>query len=412
MGSKAKDVIEKEKRRAKDIATLTADDFFKLEPVLAEHCQVNVLVGARSNGKTYSVLKKCISDYKYEGKRFAYVRRLQESITNKFVGELLQPFLVNDFVKIPLIKELWGPSYTVRYRIGQFELIDEDDKTKEPEVIGYTAALNTVGTQKGRVFDHVYNIVLDEFLPLKSEKEVKEEFDAWEQLQSTIYRTHGNESTLWLLGNTVSKYSPFFAPYGINTFTMNEQGKIYTIELPNAEGEATKVCYLHTLNNPKIGASTSKLIRGSKMAVTGEWELDPVAALPHTDNEHAHETLICTIFDSVQGINLGIFKRRAVWYTNEVEHFITVQKPHVREFLVIRQTNKTSHYYHLTNVKSLSYSVWTDIGTMFKDIKERCNIDILDELKHNRVYSENMFTADFFYHAYSYYAKISVRDLL
>lgn len=412
MGSKAKDVIEREKRRAKDIAELTSDDFFNLQPVIDQHARINVIVGMRSNGKTYGVLKKCIMDYKYEGKRFAYVRRLQESITNKFVGELLQPFLVNDFVPIPLIKELWGPSYTIRYRIGQFELIDEEDKSKEPEVIGYTAALNTVGTQKGRVFDHVYNIVLDEFLPLKSEKEVREEFDAWEQLQSTIYRTHGNESTLWLLGNTVTKYSPFFAPYGINTFTMDKQGELYNIDLPNAEGEPTKVCYLHTKTNHKIGVSTSKLIRGSKMAVTGEWEIQSVEAIPHTDNEHAEEKLVCTLFDSVQGINLGIFKRRAVWYTNEVQNFITVQKPHVREFLVIRQTSKTSSYYHLTSVKSLSYSVWTDIATMFKDIKERCHIDILDELKHNRVYSENMFTADFFYHTYSYYTKIGVRDLL
>lgn len=410
--AKAKDAIEKEKRRQKDIATLTEADFFNLQPVLDQHANINIIVGMRSNGKTYSVLKKCIMDYKYEGKRFAYIRRLQESITNKFIGELLQPFLVNDFVPVPLIKELWGESYTIRYRIGQFELIDEDDKEKAPEVIGYTAALNTVGTQKGRVFDHVYNIVFDEFLALKSEKEVKEPFDAWEQLQSTIYRTHGNESTLWLLGNTVSKYSEFFAPYGINTNVMNEQGKIYTVELDNADGEPTRVCYLHTKNNEKIGKSTAKLIRGSKMAVSGEWELKPTADLPHTDNENAKEQLLCTLFDSVMGINLGIYKRRAVWYTNETVMNVTVQKPHVREFLVIRQTDKTSSYYHLTTVKGLTYNIWTDLNSMFKDIKERCHIDIFDELRHNRVYAESMFTADYFYHTYTFYLKPNVRDLI
>lgn len=410
--ARAKDVIEKEKRRSNDIATLTEDDFFNLQPVLNEHANINVIVGMRSNGKTYSVLKKCLQDYKYENKKFVYVRRLQESITNKFIGELLQPFLVNDFVKIPLIKELWGEGYTIKYRIGQFELIDENDKDKKPEVIGYTAAINTVGTQKGRTFDHVYNIVFDEFLPLKSEKEVKEEFDAWEQLQSTIYRTHGNETTLWLLGNTVTKYSPFFAPYGINTFQMNEQGKIYTIELDNAEGEPTKVCYLHAKSNPKIGQSTAKLIRGSRMAVTGEYEIQDVAQLPHTDNERAEEKLVCTIFDSVMGINLGIFKRRAVWYTNECKCGVTVQTSHVREFLVIRQTTKTSNYFHLTTVKGLTYNIYTDVKTMFKDIKEKCHIDIYNELTHNRLYSENMFTADYFYHTYDYYSRTTVRDLL
>lgn len=409
--TKAKDQIEREKRREEDLKSLTAEDFFKLDPVLATGADINVIVGQRSNGKTYSVLKKCIEDYKNEGKRFVYVRRLAESITNKFVGELLNPFLVNDFVKKPLIKELWGDNYTIRYRIGQFEIIDED-KESEPEVIGYTASLNTVGTQKGRVFTNVYNIVFDEFLQLKSEKEIKEPFDAWEQLQSTIYRTHGNETKLWLLGNTVTKYSEFFTPYGINTFTMNEQGKIYTIDLPNEHGEPTKVCYLHTPSNKKIGESTSKLIRGSRMAVTGEYEIQSVASLPHTNNERAEEKLVCTLFDSVMGINLGIFKRRAVWYTNETENFITIQKPHVREFLVIRQTAKQSSFYHLTNVKGLSYGIWTDLPMMFKDIKDRCHIDIINELKHNRLYSEDMFTADYFYHTYSYYLKVGVRDLL
>lgn len=409
---KAKDQIQKEKRRKEELSTITAEDFYDPEPVFAQDAQINVIVSARSNGKTYSTLAKCIKDYKYEHKRFVYVRRLAESLTNKFIGELLSPFLINDFVPVPLIKELWGEKYTVRYRIGQFEVINTEEDRPTPEIIGYTASLNTVGTQKGRVFTDVYNIVFDEFLPLKSEASIRDEFDAWEQLQSTIYRTHGDQTKLWLLGNTVTRYSPYFAPYGINTSIMNEQGKIYNIELPNIDGEPTKVCYLQAKNNPKIAKATSKLIRGSKMAVTGEWEIQEVANLPHTDNERAQERLVCTIFDNVMGINLGIFKRRAVWYTYETKNYVLREQPHVREFLVIRQTPKVHSYYHLTSVKDLSYGTWTDVKKMWANIKDKCHIDIYDELEHNRVYAENMFTADFFVNSYKFYTQQGLRDLL
>ena len=148
------------------------------------------------------------------------------------------------------------------------------------------------------------------------------------------------------------------------------------------------------------------------MAKTGEWEIQDVANIPHTDNERASEVLLCTLFDNVMGINLGIFIRKATWYTFETTNYRTVQVPHVREFLVIRQTPRQSSYYHLTTVKGLTYGNWTDINKMLKDILENTEIDIMAELTHNRVYCEDMFTADYFYHTWLNYQKISIRDLL
>lgn len=42
-----------------------------------------LIIGQRSNGKTYSILKTIIEQYFTEGKRSAYIRRYQEEIMPK-----------------------------------------------------------------------------------------------------------------------------------------------------------------------------------------------------------------------------------------------------------------------------------------------------------------------------------------
>lgn len=413
MPRKSKDVLEKEKRRKQDLEQLTPDDFFKLKPMMSNDPDVIVIQGMRSNGKTYGVLEYCIRDYKDHGRRFIYTRRLAESITKKNIAELLDPFMVNPYVKTPLIEELWGEGAKIRYNVGKFEVIKPDDPDFEKEIIGYVESLSTTGTWKSKYSDaqNIYNFILDEFLPLKSERALPEEINSFEQATSSVFRSHAENCKVFLIGNTVSVYSPYFTNFGINTFSMNQQGKIYNIELPNEVGEPTKVAFQWTPSNTKISKQTSKFMRSSKIAM-GEYEIDPVAEIPHTDNERAHETLLCTFFDNVMGINLGIFLRRAVWYSFETDNYRTIQKPNVREFLVIRQTEKTSSYYHLSNVKTLQYNTWTNMDKMFKDIEDNVGININDELLHNRVFSENMFTADYFYHTYDFYRKLGMRDLL
>lgn len=404
--SEAKDVLERKKRRESDLETITPDDFY--------HCtldgDINVIISQRSDGKSYDRLAHCLKQYKEHKYRFVYIRRWAEDITIKNMSKLMDPFLVNKYVKVPLIEELFGPDRTIRCNRGMFELIDETGE-EPPEPIGYYVALNQVAHTKSVPFTNVKNIILDEFLQLKSERILKDEFDAYEQTLSSIIRAD-DDVKIWLLGNTVGKYSPYFAPLGIDVANL-VQGEIKKIELPNGEGMApTRVEVEWCKYNPKIGKKTSKYVRGSKMAVTGEWEIQSVENIPHTDNEKATEKLLFSMWDYVMGINLGVFLRTSIWFTGTTEDYKLKQIPHKRQFLVIRQTNKQSSFYHLTNVKDLKYNTWTNLNDMFKDIKDRCFIDVLNELKHNRVFSSDAFTADYFYHTYLNYTNMGLRDLL
>lgn len=411
------EIKQREKKRKADLDSIvTESDFLDLSPLWAKDASIYIIIGSRCGGKTYGTLKEVIKNYKKTGRRFVYVRRLKESLSTKNMGDLLLPFVSNEFCK-PLIKELWGDEYIVRYWRGKFEVLVDpelaDDDSPPPELIGYAASLNTVGTDKGKVYDNVYNIILDEFLPLKSERLLKEEFDAWEQLQSTVYRSHGNESKLYLVGNTVTKYSPYMYNYSIsNKMISDTSGEIQLINLSNGvDSEPTKVAFLHCKANEKLAKNTSKLIRNSKMAVTGEWEIDDITVCPHAKGEKATEKLLCTVFDTVMEMNLGIFLRSVTFNTIEVINHIQIEVPHRRQFLIVRETPKQSSYYHLTTVKGLTYNIWTSIKSMLKSINEKCHIDIQDELDHNRIYAESMDVADAFRKVWKNYQMIDPLDL-
>lgn len=398
--AKSKAQLEKEKRREESIQeVLTSKDFYNPNKLLGLNGDINIIWGQRSNGKTYSYLKFALENYKKSKRTFVYVRRWAEDIVVKNMEKLMSP--------LP-IEKIFGKGTSVRFFRGAFWLHHEDGS--DPECMGWAIALNQVAHTKSQTFANAQVIILDEFLQLKTERVLKDEFDAWEQTLSTVLRTT-QDARIFIIGNSIGKYSPYFSPYGVDPNQI-KQGEIKEIILENDYGEPTKVVAEWCVYNPKIGKRTSKYVRGSKMAKTGEWEIQDVANIPHTDGEIATEKMLCSMFDSVMGINLGIYVRYAIWHTLDCKDGLYVSTPHAREFLVIRQTPDKSHYYHLTNVKDLTYSSWADLSMMFKDIAENCDIDILRELKMGRVYCEDSFTGDYFYHTYVQYMKVSTRDLL
>lgn len=402
MSTISRELSERSKRREKTMQeALTSKDFYSLKPILDLDPDISVIWGQRSNGKTYSVLKYALENYKKSKRTFVYVRRWAEDIVVKNMTKLMSPLPVD---------KIFGKGKVIKFYRGAFILMDEEDLNFEPQTIGWAVALNQIAHTKSQTFDKAQVIILDEFLQLKSERVLRDEFDAWEQTISTVLRTT-QDAKIFIIGNSIGKYSPYFSPYGIDPNAMT-QGEIKEIMLNNETGEPTKVCAEWCKYNPKIGQRTSKYVRGSKMAKTGEWEIQEVANIPHTDNEQAIEQMLCSMFDPVMGINLGIYIRYARWYTLEVVDGLYEETPHEREFLVIRQTPKKSSYYHLTNVKDLTYTSWNDLPLMWRDIKDRIGVDIENELKMGRVYCEDSFVGDYFYHTYLQYLKVSTRDLL
>src|SRR5690554_6524415 len=100
--------------------------FYTTTRIDKKNATYNVIFGERSNGKTYALLKKGITDYFKTGKQFAYVRRWKEDITGRRAQRLFGGINENGEVA----KASNGKFAGVHYWAGKFYLCNYDDNGK------------------------------------------------------------------------------------------------------------------------------------------------------------------------------------------------------------------------------------------------------------------------------------------
>ena len=197
------------------------DLYYNIAPIDATGAIYRLIVGQRSNGKTYSVCRHIIEDYFNEGKRGAYIRRYEESITPKNLQSLFNPHL-------QLIWELSEHKWnSIFYRAKEFHLcvIDSEGKiiAKDDTAFCITAAINTSENTKGEDRGEVHTIIFDEFMTRSGY--LNNEFVRFMNLLSTLIRDR-ESAVVYMLANTVNKYCPYFAEMGLKNIDKLAQGEI------------------------------------------------------------------------------------------------------------------------------------------------------------------------------------------
>ena len=253
------------------------DLYYNIAPIDATGAIYRLIVGQRSNGKTYSVCKHIIEDYFNEGKRGAYIRRYEESITPKNLQSLFNPHL-------QLIWELSEHKWnSIFYRAKEFHLcaIDSEGKiiAKDDTAFCITAAINTSENTKGEDRGEVHTIVFDEFMTRSGY--LNNEFVRFMNLLSTLIRDREN-AVVYMLANTVNKYCPYFSEMGLKNIDKLAQGEIAvysygTSELTVAvelcdEVQATKhtASKYFAFDNPQL-----------QMITRGAWEFQIYPRAPY-----------------------------------------------------------------------------------------------------------------------------------
>ena len=118
-----------------------------------------LLIGERSNGKTYSVLKTMIEHFLKTGEYGVYIRRYADEILPSNIKGLFNPFEIEKLSK--------GKYNHIGYRGKQFDIGTYDydkDKWIKKEPFCFCAALNTWESAKGPDRGIVGIILFDEFL--------------------------------------------------------------------------------------------------------------------------------------------------------------------------------------------------------------------------------------------------------
>ena len=169
----------------------------------------NLIVGEKSNGKSYQVKhKRAIINYLETGNRFILLRRWREDLTRLWVE---QYFADVDIEKLTNKKYNIVNCYNKTLYLAN---IDENNKITRGEKIGYIMALSTEQHYSGGSFLDVTDIIFEEFMERGTY--LKDEASKLEYLYSTIDRKRGT-TRVWFVGNSVSKVNPYIQSWKLDS---------------------------------------------------------------------------------------------------------------------------------------------------------------------------------------------------
>lgn len=248
----------------------TKTKYYKLKNILSKNAVYNIIFGERSNGKTYSVLEYGIEQYYNSGKQLAIVRRWQDDFTGK---RGLTMF--DGIVSSGAVSRITGGAWTGVYYYGsRWYLCRYDDKNSricDESPFAYGFSLTAMEHDKSTSYPGITTIMFDEFLTRSSY--LPDEFVLFMNVVSTIVRDRTNVK-IFMLGNTVNKYCPYFTEMGlrhikqmqpgsIDVYSYGKSGLTVAVEYvkPNKEGKESDLYF--AFDNPKL-----------QMITGGAWEID------------------------------------------------------------------------------------------------------------------------------------------
>lgn len=258
------------------------DNPYRLTNILKKNAKYNVIIGQRSNGKTYAPLEYAVERYFETDEQFALIRRWDYEFMGGRGSQFVFRMLEKNAYGKNRIKEISKGRYVgVEYWSSRYWLtqITKDGTAKRSDkVIGYGLCLNREQSYKEGEYPLVTTIIFDEFITRDSY--LPDEFILFENLISTIKRERQNIK-IFMIGNTISKYCPYFAEMGLYNIKQMQRGDLdvyrfgeselsVAVEFSDAASKNKAVDPYFAFNNPKL-----------KMITHGEWEMEVHPHLPH-----------------------------------------------------------------------------------------------------------------------------------
>lgn len=251
-----------------------------------------IAFGERSNGKTYSAMDYALERYFKHGEQFAYIRRFGEDVKRKNLQTLLAAHVENG-----RIEELSGGEFSlVNYTGGRFVAYRYDEDTdkaiSDTEYMGYAFDLNSMEHHKSTSYPKVTTIIFDEFLSRQGY--LNNEFILFMNTLSTIIRDRKNVK-IFMIGNTVNKFCPYFSEMGLNHI---KEQKIGTIDVYEYSATGLKIVVEYCDPMSKRGGKQSDVYFAFdnpqlKMITTGAWE---ISIYPHLTRRYRPKDVITQFF--------------------------------------------------------------------------------------------------------------------
>lgn len=251
--------------------------FYSSASIKKLNATYNMIIGKRSNGKTYCCLEDIIRTYAESGKQGAYLRRYREDFRGKRGDQLFAAHVANGVIEDATNGEWTGVKYYAgRWYFSKFDaVLNKDIRDTEPFCFGFS--ISEMEHDKSTSYPDITTVVFDEFI--SRSYYLPDEFVLFVNVLSTIIRGR-YDVTIYMLGNTVNKYCPYFKEMGLGHVDEMELG---TIDLYKYGASGLSVA-VERCNDPESSKDSNKYFAfdnpSLQMITGGAWEIDIYPHLP------------------------------------------------------------------------------------------------------------------------------------
>lgn len=263
--------------------------YYSLDKIMECDALYNIIYGERSNGKTYAVLNYGLQRYCKYHEQMAIVRRWQDDFRGKRAATMFDNLSSNGLIE----KYTEGEWNMVYYFSGRWFLARYDDKNNiihDNEPFAYAFAISAYEHDKSSSYPGITTIFFDEFLTRGMT--LPDEFILFMNVISTIVRDRNNIK-IFMCGNTVNQYSPYFAEMGLTNVKNQQKGTIdvyqygeselkVAVEYSDNPAKKKKSDVYFAFDNPKL-----------QMITGGAWEID---IYPHCPEKYAPKQVLFSFF--------------------------------------------------------------------------------------------------------------------
>lgn len=275
---------------AKDKEKKEKIEYVKSSVIASINADFILILGERSNGKSFACKELAIKDFLKTGNQFAYLRRYDEDTKDYLIAEYFDDVIHNKNGHDYIFEWTNGEYSTITCYRKSIYLANTDDEGRivRGAKIGRMFGLSNTEHYKSLSFPNIDKIIFEEFITdgyyLPSEP--KKLFN----IASTIFRH--NKGKVYCIGNKVSRLAPYFGEWNLHNVPRQ---KINTIEIykvkneDDEDGEEIKIAvYMtHTMKINKMFFGNS-----AKAMTKGEWETD---VQPHLQGHRDDYDLIYSL---------------------------------------------------------------------------------------------------------------------
>lgn len=268
--------------------------FYRLDRIIKLNANYNILLGERSNGKSYATKEYCIKQAynNPDTDRFILLRRWDLETKQSLVEQYFNDAPISAITDgncdgvVVYRGEIWLSKYN-----------EETTKNERKIKIGYSRALSMEQHYSSGSYNDVQNILYEEFI--SRDYYLPTEPIKLMHFVSTVARRR--KISVFMIGNTISRLCPYFEEWQLVNTVKQKQGTIetYTYNTDQQDEDGNTVNILIAVEFCENSGRNSKMFFGSatNMITSGAWQSKE---MPHLKgNRMLDYNLLYTIFIEV-----------------------------------------------------------------------------------------------------------------